>query len=126
MRARILSTPAANVAGMSSDSAVSPPQSLETTLRLTLPTLISLASLALTVVAGYGNYRVMQSEVDRLRDDVRALQTLQAKATEAAQRAEVRIQRTEDAYARLTETLSEMKQDLRDIKAGLMPARAAR
>jgi uncharacterized protein HemX len=111
---------------MSSDSAVSPPQSLETTLRLTLPTFISLASLALTVVAGYGNYRVMQSEVDRLRDDVRALQTLQAKATEAAQRAEVRIQRTEDAYARLTETLAEMKADLRDIKAGLVQARAAR
>lgn len=111
---------------MTGEHPAATPPSLETTLRLTLPTLISLASLALTVVAGYGNYRVMQSEVDRLRDDVRGLQTLQAKASEAAQRNEVRIQRTEDAYARLTETLAEMKADLRDIKAGLAQPRAAR
>lgn len=82
-----------------------------------LGTLISLVSLVLTLLGGYGNYKVMSAEVDRQHADIVGVQQRLEKLSEAQTLSNIRQQRSEDNYANILSTLTEMKADIRRLRS---------
>ncbi len=81
-----------------------------------LSTLIALTSLILTFVGGYANYKVMSAEVDRQHGDIVVLQQQAKEDAKAHIETNSRVQRTEDNYANILTSLSDLKNDVRRLR----------
>lgn len=96
-----------------------PPRKESAAMRYVSPA-VSVMALIFTLAGGYSNLKLTEATVTELKGNVtdlrKQLDTTRDSLQDAQHASDLRVQRVEDNYRALMESLGELKSDIRDIK----------